>query len=313
MRLFESLSDGYTRRALAEAVVVGVLCGVVGVHVVLRRLSFVTMALTHATFPGVVLAALVGVNLVLGAGLFGVVLVGIVASVAGARGHRAGAAAPTAAGQDRGGRDVTSVTGVVLAGGFALGVALTSAQQGFTRDLTAYLVGSVLTVQNSDIVVSVVATVAVVAVLVALRKELTLGAFDPDAATAAGYPTRRLDLVMLLMIEVTVATSVPAVGTILAVALIVGPAATARLWCDTVAGMTALAACVGIGSAVVGLAVSEQWRVAAGGAIVLTVAAAFTFSLVAAPAVTRRRQGRIGTRPRVRFAANQGGSATQRG
>ena len=297
MRFLESLSDGYTRRALAEAVIVGVLCGVVGVHVVLRRLSFLTMALTHATFPGVVLAAVVGVNIVLGAGLFGVVLVAVVATVAGARGQDAGTAAPTASGRDHGGRDVTSVTGVVLAGGFALGVALMSAQEGFTRDLTAYLVGSILTVQDSDIGVSAVATVVVLGVLAALRKELTLGAFDPDAAAASGYPTHRLDLVVLLVVETTVATSVPAVGTILAVALIVGPAATARLWCDTVAGMTAVAVGVGVGSAVVGLAVSEQWRVAAGGAIVLTVAAAFVASLAAAPAVTSRLRGRTAATP----------------
>nr|MDT0665593.1 metal ABC transporter permease [Micromonospora sp. DSM 115978] len=207
----------------------------------LRRLSFLTMALTHATFPGVVLAGVLRVNIVLGAGLFGVLLVGVVASVSGARGHRPGAATPAAAGRDLGGRDVTSVTGVLLAGGFALGVALMSAQEGFTRDLTAYLVGSILTVQNSDIVVSAIVTLVVLGVLGVLHKELTLGAFDPDAAAAAGYPLRRIDLVLLLVIEMTVVTSVPAVGTILAVALVVGPAATARLWCDTVAGTTAVA------------------------------------------------------------------------
>jgi manganese/iron transport system permease protein len=292
MRLVESLSDGYTRRALTEAVVVGVLCGVVGVHVVLRRLSFVTMTLTHATFPGVVLAAVVGVNIVLGAGLFGMLLVGVVASVAGARGTSAGTAAAAGHGQDRGGRDVTSVTGVVLSGGFALGVAMMSAQNGFTRDLTAYLVGSILTVQRGDIAVSAAAAVVILTVLTALRKELTIGAFDPDAAAASGYPTRRLDLVVLLVIEATVVTSVPAVGTIMAVALIVGPAATAQLWSESFAGTTAVAVGVGVTSAVVGLAVSEQWRVAAGGAIVLTVAAFFTASLVMAPAVTSRLRRR---------------------
>ena len=180
----------------------------------------------------------------------------------------------------------------MLSGGFALGVAILSAQDGFTRDLTAYLVGSILTVRDSDIAVSAVAAVAILTVLTALRKELTIGAFDPDAATALGYPTRRLDLVVLLVIEATVVTSVPAVGTILAVALIVGPAATARLWCESVAGMTAVAVGVGVSSAVVGLAVSEQWRVAAGGAIVLAVSALFTVSLAAAPAVTNRLRRR---------------------
>jgi manganese/iron transport system permease protein len=301
MSALELLSDGYGRRAFVEVLVVGVLCGAVGVHVVLRHLSFPTMALTHATFPGVVLAALLGMNIVLGAGLFGLLLVGIIAAVSGARvapaGTPSGAAGRgggTAA--DSGGRDVTSVTGVLLAGGFALGVALMSAQAGFTRDLTAYLVGSILTVQATDIVVSAVTAVVVLTVLVALRKELMLGAFDPGAIAAAGYPTRRLDLVMLVAIEASVVTSVPAVGTILAVALIVGPAASAKLWCSSAASMTAVAIGIAVTSGVIGLAASESWRVAAGGATVLAVAAFFTVSLFLAPAA-RSRLRRPGTLP----------------
>ncbi len=267
MTLFSSLGDGYVRRALLEVVIVGVLCGAVGVHVVLRRLSFLTMALTHATFPGVVIATMLGLGLVLGAGLFGVLLVAVVAALTGPRGAEHG-------------RETSSVTAVVLSGGFALGMALMSTQEGFSRDLTAFLVGSVLTVQPSDLVVSAVTTAVVLGVLAALRKELHLAAFDPDAFAAAGYPARRLDLVLLLALEATVVTSLPAVGTIMAVALIVGPAATARLWCSRTATMTAMAIVVGVAAGVIGLTVSEQWNVAAGGAIVLSVAAFFVASLV---------------------------------
>lgn len=266
MTLFSSLGDGYVRRALLEVVIVGVLCGAVGVQVVLRRLSFLTTALTHATFPGVVIASLLGLGLVLGAGLFGVLVVAVVAVLTGPRGRERG-------------QEPTSVTAVVLSGGFALGMALQSTQDGFSRDLTAFLVGSVLTVQPADIVVSAVTTLIVLGVLVALRRELLLGAFDPDGLAAAGYPARRLDLVLLLVIEATVVTSLPAVGTIMAVALIAGPAATARLWCSRTATMTAVSIGVGVASGVVGLAISEQWNVAAGGAIVLTVAAFFVVSL----------------------------------
>jgi manganese/iron transport system permease protein len=282
MRLVETLGDGYTRRALLEAVLVGLLCGAVGVHVVLRRLSFLTAALTHATFPGVVLAALLGVPLVLGSGVFGLLVVGLVAFVAGARGGSAGAL-PSAAPAGRGGRDVSSVTGVVLSGGFALGVALMSAQDGFSKDLAAFLVGSILTVGTPDLVVSAVTATGVLAVLAALRKELLLGAFDPTALAAAGYPARRLDLVILLAVELTVVATVPAVGTVMAIALIVGPAATARLWCAATGSMTALSMALGVLAGVVGLAVSAQWNIAAGGAIVLTVAALFAGSLAVAP------------------------------
>jgi len=282
MTLWDTLGDGYTRRALAEAVLVGLLCGAVGVHVVLRRLSFLTVALTHATFPGVVLAELLGVPLVLGSGVFGLAVVAVVALVAGARGG-SGGALPTAEPGGRGGRDVSSVTGVVLSGGFALGVALMSAQEGFSKDLTAFLVGSILTVGVPDLLVTAVTAAVVLGLLAALRKELLLGAFDPTALAAGGYPARRLDLVVLVVLELTVVTTVPAVGTIMAIALVVGPAATARLWCARTGTMTALAMALGAFAGVVGLAVSAQWNVAAGGAIVLTVSAFFAGSLLLTP------------------------------
>ncbi|MCK9927882.1 metal ABC transporter permease [Frankia sp. Mgl5] len=307
MALLDSLGDGYTRRALLEVLIVGTLCGAVGVHVVLRRLSFLTMAMTHATFPGVVIASLIGMNLVLGAGLFGVLVVSAVALLTGAPGHSAGTgpggAGPGGTGRaGTGGRDVSTVTGVVLSGGFALGVALMSARDGSNRDLSAFLVGSVLTVQESDLVVSGVTAVVVLAALVALRKELLLGAFDPTALTAAGYPSRWLGLVLLLLVEAAVVTSLPAVGTIMAVALVVGPAATARLWCSRTSTMTAVSIAVAVVCGVVGLAVSEQWDVAAGGAIVLTLATALVLSLALAP------RGGLSGAPAARIAA-----ATHRG
>jgi ABC-type Mn2+/Zn2+ transport system permease subunit len=259
-------ADAYARRALVEVLLVGALCGVVGVHVVLRRLSFFTMSMTHATFPGIVLAALLGVNLYLGAGLFGVLLVLAVVWL-----------------WSRPGADESSVVGVVLSAGFALGVVLLSAQSGFTKDLSAYLVGSVLTVQPGDLVVTAAVGAAVLALLAALRKELVLGAFDSGGLRALGYPAALLDLVLLLAIEATVVSAVPAVGVILSVALIVAPAATARLWTDRLATMTAVAIGVGAGSGVAGLAISQQVRVSAGAAIVLVACACFALSWLGAP------------------------------
>jgi ABC-type Mn2+/Zn2+ transport system permease subunit len=259
-------ADGYGQRALVEVILVGALCGVVGVHVVLRRLSFFTMAMTHATFPGIVLAALLGMSLYLGSGLFGVLVVLGVGWLS-----------------TRPGAEQTSVVGVVLSGGFALGVALLSAQQGFTKDLSAYLVGSVLTVQASDLLVTATVAAVVLAVLALLRKELLLGAFDRGGLVAQGYPARLLDLGLLLLIEATIVTSVPAVGTILSVALIVAPAATARLWCERLGTMTAVAVAVGIGSGVAGLAISQLANASAGATIVLVAVAAFGVSWLAAP------------------------------
>jgi ABC-type Mn2+/Zn2+ transport system permease subunit len=276
--LLGTFSDGFARRALLEAVMVGGLCGVVGVHVLLRRLPFFTMALGHATFPGVVLAALLGVNLFLGATLFGAVVV-LVVALLGAR-ERV---------------DETSAIGVTLSGAFALGVLLLSAQAGFSRDLAAFLVGSIVTVQHGDLVTTAVAGAAVLGVLAVLHKELVFGAFDRGGLAALGYPVLALDVTLLLLVEVTLGTSIPAVGTILAVALIVAPAAAARLWTERLGATMAVAAAIGVASGVVGLAISQHWRVAAGATIVLVAATLFTVSLLVAPRhglLARRRVGR---------------------
>lgn len=176
--------DPFLVRALTEVVLAATLCAAVGVHVILRRLAFFTMAMTHATFPGVVLAGLLGVSLLLGGAAFGLLVVLLMAALV-----------------ERPRTDEASVTGVLLSGGFALGVLLVSAQAGFSRDLSAYLVGSIVTVQTEDIVVTAVACGVVLAVLVLLGKELVLVAFDRGGAAAAGYPVRRLDVALLVLMR----------------------------------------------------------------------------------------------------------------
>lgn len=264
--LTEPFSSDLMQRAAIEAVLAGVLCGAVGVHVVLRRLSFFTMALTHATFPGVVIAALLGVSLFFGTAAFGVVVVGLVVGLSRRRGL-----------------DSSTATGVVLAGGFALGVVLISSQQGFTRDLTAFLVGSILTVTTTDVLITACATVVVLGLLVLVHKELVLAAFDPAAFEALGYRTVVLDIVLLLAIEITVVTSIPAMGTILAVALIVAPASAARLWTDRVGTAMVVAAGLGAASGVVGLWVSHRFNVAAGASIALVAAGVFVLAWLSSP------------------------------
>jgi len=137
----------------------------------------------------------------------------------------------------------------------------------------------------------------VLVVLAALHKELVLGAFDRAGLAALGYPVLALDVALLLLVEITLVTSIPAVGTILAVALIVAPAAAARLWTDRLGPTLVLAPAFGVASGVIGLAISQHWRVAAGATIVLAAAAFFVLSLLFAPghglvASLRARRGR---------------------
>ncbi|GIH73187.1 metal ABC transporter permease [Sphaerimonospora thailandensis] len=250
--------DSTIHRAMFEAALVGALGGVVGVLVVVRRLPFFTMALTHATFPGIVVAALLGIDLYLGGGLFGLLIVLAVVAFSRMRGQ-----------------DLTAATGIALSGGFALGVVLVSAQDGFSKNLTHYTVGDILAVSTADLTVTLVVAVAVVLVLAALGKELLFSAFDPVGASAAGLRTVLLDLALLAVIEVTVVVTVPALGAILAVAMLVGPAATARLLTDRLALLFPISAVIGVGCGLAGVWLSTRLDIAAGASIALLVGAVF--------------------------------------
>jgi manganese/iron transport system permease protein len=260
--LVESLRSPFFQRALVEAVLVGIVAGVVGVHVLLRRLPFFVVAMSHATFPGVVVASVLGFNLFLGGSLFGLIVVVAVVALGASRVL-----------------DDATVIGVVLAGSFALGVLIASAQpSSSSKDLSAFLVGSVLTVTRADLLTTAVVGLLLLAALAALHKELVLGAFDPQGAAAAGYRTALLDLGLLSIVTIALVTAVPAVGTLLAVALLTVPALAARLWADRVAPAMVVAAAIGAGSGVAGLCLSAAFGIAAGGAIALSASAAFVIS-----------------------------------
>lgn len=265
--LFQS---DFLRRALLEAVLVGALCGAVGVHVVLRRLPFFAVAVSHAALPGVVVASAVGLSVFVGSALASLVLVFAVAVLGSARRL-----------------DASTATGVALAGAFAVGVLVQSSQPGASKDLAAFLVGSILTVQASDLALSGAVAALIGLVLLAMHKELVLGAFDPEGAASMGYRPLVLDVTVLSVVAFTVATSVAAVGTILVVALLVTPALAARLWVDRVGPMMALAAAIGALSGVLGLAASAQWRVAAGASIALASTGILLLSAAATTVVRR--------------------------
>ena len=262
--------DDALYRATAEVVLVGALAGLIGVQVVLRRLSFFTMALTHATFPGVVAAAIIGVDIYLGGVVAGAVVALGVAALSRRQGQNAAAA-----------------TGVMLSGGFALGAGLVATQPGFSRDLTSFLVGSILTVSPRDLVTTVAVLLVVTVVLLACARPLQYTGFDRAGAQAAGFATGVWDVVLLLTIQVVVVTIVPAVGTILALALIVAPAAAARLWSSRLGVITALAVTFGIASGLGGLYASSRWNVAAGASITLTATAILALSTVLSTVVSR--------------------------
>lgn len=259
--LVDSFGQHFFRLALAEAVMVGAVAGAVGVHVLLRRLQFFVVAMSHATFPGVVFASLLGVSLFAGGAVVGVAVALLVVALGTLRRI-----------------DDSSAVGIVLAGCFALGVLVLSAQPGASRDLSAFLVGSIVTVDASDLVTTAAVGAALLGVLAAFHKELVLGAFDPSGLTALGYPGRTLDSVVLVVVTLALVVCVPAVGTLLAVALLTVPAMAARQWTDRVGPMSVLAAALGAVSGVIGLCLSAAFDIAAGGTIALAATALFALS-----------------------------------
>jgi manganese/iron transport system permease protein len=280
---FEPFTIPYMQRALVEVLLLGALAGAVGVFVVLRRLAFVGDALTHTVFPGVVIAHLLGQSLLLGALAFGVLTAVLLTGLGGHR--RVGADAAMA---------------IVLTSFFSLGVVLISRTRSFTADLTVFLFGRVLAIDQADLVQTMAVAVVAAVTLAVLHKELVLRAFDPDGAAAMGYRTGTLDLALNLLIALVVVAAVEAVGTVLVIALIVVPAAAARLLADRVATMTVVACLLGAAGGWLGLAVSYEVsvdhgvRLAAGATIVVVLVGLFLLAAAVAP--LRRRLLATGTR-----------------
>jgi manganese/iron transport system permease protein len=262
----------YMERALLEVLLLGALGGVAGVFVVLRRLAFVTDALTHTVFPGIVIAAALGQSVLLGALAFGVLTAVLLALLAANR--RVGADAALA---------------ILLTSFFSVGVVIVSRSRTYTSDLTVFLFGRVLAVDRAELAQTLVLAVVVLAAFAALRKELLLRAFDPEGAAAMGYRTVVLDLALNLLVTLVVVAAVKAVGTVLVIALIVVPAATARLLTDRVATMTAAACALGALGGWLGLAISYEVsvdqgvRLASGATIVVVLVALFLAAASIAP------------------------------
>jgi manganese/iron transport system permease protein len=250
-------------RALIASALVGVACAVVGAFVVLKGMSFVGDAVSHSAFPGVVLAYLLGLPIILG---------GAVAAI--------GTALGIGALTRRSGLRADAVIGVLFAGMFALGVALFSSIPNYVGDLFHFLFGDVLGISFADLISLAVLASLLLLIVWVLWKELLFATFDPLGAGAAGLPVRRLDDLLLILIAVTIVVSLQAVGIVLVVAMITTPAATAQLLVKRFGQMIALAALIGVTSSLVGLYVSYALDIASGASIVLTETFAFLVALL---------------------------------
>ena len=261
--LLSPLAYDFFVRALVASALVGVACAVIGSFVVLKGMSFIGDAVSHAAFPGIVIAYMLGLPIILG---------GAVASIVTALG--------IGALTRRSGLRSDSIIGVLFAGMFALGVALFSSIPNYVGDLFHFLFGDVLGISVSDLLALSLLVLILLLVVRILWKELLFATFDPLGADAAGLPVRRLDDLLLILIAVTIVISLQAVGIVLVVAMITTPAATAQMLVQRFGKMISTAALIGVVSAVAGLYLSYAFDLASGAAIVLVETALFLLVLL---------------------------------
>lgn len=264
--LLEPLQFNFIARALAAAVIVGIVCSILGVYVVLRGMAFFGDALAHTILPGVVIAFLLGWPLAVGALIFGVLTA-------------LGIGALT----EHGMLKEDTAIGVVFAGFFALGVAMLSASGSYTLDLAHFLFGNLLGVTVGDLWITAVLGLLVLFTIFLFYKEFLVISFDPTLAITLRLPTTFLRYLLLILIAITIVVALQVVGIALMLAMFVTPAAAASLLTRRLPTMMAVSALIGAFSGVAGLYASYYLNIASGPAVVLVATFLFLLAFLFAP------------------------------
>ncbi len=270
--LLEPFAYGFFRHALMVAVIGGALCGLVGVYVVLRGMSYIGHGLSHAIFGGAVASYVMDLNFYVGAGVWGLVAALLINRVARRRTIGADAA-----------------IGVVTNASFAVGIVLVSVFRSFTRNFEAALWGNVLGVTPADVaVVAGVAAFAVGAIVLRYR-QLLFSTFDPEVAEVSGVNVARTDLLLALVLASTITATMNVMGVTLIAAVLVIPPVIARLLTDSFGRMLFLSTGVGGLCGFAGVYASYYLDWSSGGSVVLAAALLF----VAAYALSAGRGRRL--------------------
>lgn len=258
MALLEPFQYEFFARGLLAATLAGGLCGLIGVYVVLRHMSYIGHGLSHAIFGGAVLGYVMNFNFYVAAGAWG--FLAALAINETVRRRRIGADA---------------AIGIVTTASFALGVALISRSRQFTKNFEAALFGNVLGVAPSDVLAVGAAAIGCTVLLLYFYKPLLFTTFDPEVARVYGVPTARMDTLLALLLATTIVVSMQVLGVTLIAAALVIPAVVARQLTNRFARLSALAAGIGAGCGAVGVYLSYYLDVASGAAVVLVGAGLF--------------------------------------
>ena len=250
----------FFRNGLIVATIAGALCGLVGVYVVLKGMSYIGHGLSHAIFGGFAASALLGVNFILGAGAWGMVSALMINGVTRRRVIGADAA-----------------IGVITTASFALGLALFAIFGRRGQSFDAALFGSILGVAPQDVwAIAAVGLLVVVTIFFAYR-QLLFTTFDPEVAEASGINTARIDALLMAILALSILATMQVLGVTLIAATLVIPATVARMLTNSFSKMLFLATGIGAATGFIGMNLSYHLNVQSGPTIVLVGATAFAF------------------------------------
>lgn len=255
----------FLQSALVTAIMVGVMSGIIGSFIILRGMSLMGDAISHAVLPGVAIAYMLGINMLFGAAVFGIlaaVLIGYIAT--------------------RSKLKTDTSIGVVFSALYALGFILISLAESSTN-LHHILFGNVLAVSDNDMISTAVVLALVIIFVIFMYKELLITSFDPVFAQSYGLNTLVIHYSLMLVLTLVTVSALQTVGIILVVAMLITPAATAFLWTNKMHVMLILAAILGVLASVIGLYFSYTFNWASGPAIVVVAAVGFVFSFLFSP------------------------------
>lgn len=255
----------FLQRSLVTAIWVGIISGLIGSFIIMRGMALMGDAISHAILPGIAISYMLGINYFYGAVLFGVLAtVGIGAISQHSRIKH------------------DSSIGIVFTAFFALGVILVSKTPTAT-DLTQILFGNVLSVQPSDMWLTIVIGILIVLVIVLFYKELLISTFDETMAQVYGLRTKLIHYVIMILLTMATVASLQTVGVVLVVAMLITPAATAYLLTNHFSVMLVLASLFGTISAVIGLYFSVEYNLSSGAVIVLVATILFILAFLFSP------------------------------
>lgn len=261
--LLEPFQFEFFRNGTMTAVLVGALCGLIGVYIVLRGMSYIGHGLSHAIFGGAVVSYVMTWNFYVGAGIWGF-LAAILINQTMRRTRISSDAA----------------IGVITTASFAVGVALISRYRHFTRSFDAALFGNILGVTSQDVWVVLATTLMVFILIFFFYKQLLFTTFDEEVARIYGIKTEWVDTLFALILAATLIVSMQILGVTLIAAALVIPAITARLLTDSFNRMVILSVLIGATTGIVGMYVSYYVDIASGATIVLVQATIFSISLL---------------------------------